>query len=852
MDDDKSRWVELRVHGVSGTPPGSMLDRPHVEQVGGDDESRYFRSVGAAGEQLYGGDGQVLEAYHWGRLTSGSRFNALWLFLLPFGMVNAAHYMLPAPTRGMPQLVVHATCDALLRFLGVLLTSMYAFAGGLVFIDLIGWRWAASKTGLLATVGSHGVLTVAVLLSAGLVLLLAFLGRGYRDTPAAAPATGTASSTRVALPSEAQEQGTPLAHPAFYSGDSRAGQLKQLHVATGLLVVAMMAVLVVEPDGWRLPWADEGGSRRFWTAAVIWAAVAALVLFFGDPERGTRTWSEADKPPLGRGWSALTRVAAPGLLLASVLAVGLAVRKVWSVPVSHTGQERPASFDIIANYLLVLGVVTLGLLLVVNLVLAGTAGLLRNQPRNTPGWHFRPYAYGNAAAMLALTGTFFGVGIAAAVTTGVSSLLRLSDPAGSADGQKVSVGTTPMLDRVAYSWGLNAIFLFALVVLGVLVSRWPSKKRERDRRVTALYGGTEDGVLTRRWRRKVARALRVAELKYYLGHFFVIFATVGLFVSAVVAYELWGCRNGGVACHQAGWFSWLSQPKRTVGDDGTPLTNIIGLVGAWLVLAAAGLLLLQSRKALKAEEKRRTLNVVWDVLSFWPQATHPFAPRPYSKRCVEDVQARIRHLLQDRDPADDQPRDLVLCGHSQGSLISFAALLGLEREHRDRVGFVTFGSQLQVMFPRGFPAYVNYRAIKWLYDELGGAWINLYRLTDPLAGPVLSWGHRGDATGKAISGHFPAVGTWSSGWEPEDAEDGFEGEHRTLRCGADWQLADPVPADRGLQAGAVAEILGHSWYARNHDWRTCLGAVRSVAPPDRETPEAGEPGQAETAGAASR
>ncbi len=40
MPDEPKPWVELRVHGVSGTPPASMLGTPHVTQVAGDDYSR--------------------------------------------------------------------------------------------------------------------------------------------------------------------------------------------------------------------------------------------------------------------------------------------------------------------------------------------------------------------------------------------------------------------------------------------------------------------------------------------------------------------------------------------------------------------------------------------------------------------------------------------------------------------------------------------------------------------------------------------------------------------------------------------------------------------------------------------
>lgn len=832
MDD---HWVELRVHGVSGTPPGSMLDRPHVEQVGGDDESRYFRSVDTAGNELPGHAGQVLEAYHWGRQTSGSRFNALWLFLLPFGMVNAAHYMLPAPQNRPVQLALHATCDGLLRFVGLLLTSMYAFAGGLVLIDLIGWRWAATKDGLLATIGGSWVLGIAVLLSAGLVLLLAFLGRGFRASAPEQVADG---------PDRQEVAGTPLADAGFYAGDSRARQLRFLHIAAGFLVVAMMAVWVVHPTAWQdatrdgwVPDAPGGGSLLgpvvLVYAVYLWVLVAALVLFFGDPERGTRTWSSTGQTWMGRTWSPMSRTLAPALLALSVGVLALALRTVLDAPVVHAADQRPTSFDLIANYQLLTGVVTLVALLGAN-VLFVLAGGFRRARSGDPQRHFEPYAYGLAAATVALIGTFIGVGIAAAVTTGVSSLLGLSEPAApgseSAAGD-VTVGTTPMLDRVAYSWGLNAILLVLLFLTALVVLARPSKRERRAQRIAGVYG--DPSVLPPRWAKKVRRAVGLATLKNYAGSFLLFFAVVGLVFSGVVAWELSGaCLNDSTApCRRApGLLDHLSQPKYTVGSDGTPSTNIIGLVGAWLVLSAAGLLLLQSRQAVKAEEKRRALNVIWDVLSFWPQATHPFAPRPYSKRCVQDLTSRIRHHLATTG-VDGEPRQVVVCGHSQGSLISFAALLRLEPEERDRVALVTFGSQLRMIFPRAFPAYVNYPAVKQLYDALGGAWVNLYRLTDPLAGPVLSWEH-GQQGGRPRSRHFPAPGTWNPDWSPDPALDTVEGDHGTRRCGADWQLADPMPpSDPGLQTSAVAEILGHSWYARNHDWRTCLDTVRRIPPP---------------------
>jgi len=37
--------TELRVHGVSGTPPESILGHPHVQQVAGDGTTGFYRRL---------------------------------------------------------------------------------------------------------------------------------------------------------------------------------------------------------------------------------------------------------------------------------------------------------------------------------------------------------------------------------------------------------------------------------------------------------------------------------------------------------------------------------------------------------------------------------------------------------------------------------------------------------------------------------------------------------------------------------------------------------------------------------------------------------------------------------------
>ncbi|MQY37404.1 hypothetical protein SRB17_54080 [Streptomyces sp. RB17] len=91
--------LELLVHGVGGTTPEKMLGDPRTVRITGDDTAAVFRraedaEAGAAGKEPR--DGPVQEAYVWCNLTSGDSSRALWLLLLPFMVVNLAHWMRPA------------------------------------------------------------------------------------------------------------------------------------------------------------------------------------------------------------------------------------------------------------------------------------------------------------------------------------------------------------------------------------------------------------------------------------------------------------------------------------------------------------------------------------------------------------------------------------------------------------------------------------------------------------------------------------------------------------------------------------------------------------------------------------
>jgi hypothetical protein len=837
-------WVELRVHGVSGTPPESLLGVPHVKQIAGDNYSRFFVPDPEPTDH-------VVEAYHWGRFTSGSWRQSLTLLLVPFGIVNATQFMLPEPVTVVGK-VLHAIAGACLRAIALVLTYLFTFALSLILIDLVGWRWA-DKTRLLSGYPDDRVLQASVLAAAAGVLLLSMMGWSGR--------------TREPLgDADALEGGSGLGG-GFYSVNPNAPTLRWLHVAAGLGLVALLADLARTGN---TPGADGGSLRVVVIAGIV--LVCAVVIFLGDPEKAVSVrWAFA--PAVPDRWHGVVRRLAPLLAAGAGVLVLVDVARINGI--DRTKAARLVDFDRVADGLMYGGIGFMALLYVVVvahlwrgdgyawtrldatarlvelLPVAGTAvvawqasaasvrillvvvlvvvaGLAAwtirrmfapGTPAAEDASYFRPYAGGMAPFLLASVAVFLGIGFSASAATAVSSTLNLDVTTGP-KGDKVKVGTTPMLDRVAYAWGLTVLVVVAIVVvLGICYLLRASAYRATTE---AMYAASDEDptTLPSEWIKRVVHATYVGQLKNFVPGIAIAFAAVGLAISGVQGYESAGCERVNhvlTSCREApGWLTLLSQPRGGAGS--IFLIN----VGAWVFVAGAGLVVTISRGALKNAGLRRGINIVWDIFSFWPHAIHPFVPRPYSRWTVIELRNRIRFHLGGRagvppDPVEPGQPEVVVCAHSQGTLISFAALMQLTQAERDRIAFLSCGSQLRVIYPRAFPAYVSLGGVTWLFDALKGRWVNLYRVTDPLAGPVLSWKH--DATG---SRHLPVP---ADGVLAPDQQ--LPGDDRCRRSGNDWRLIDPVAYDPSCETGPVDAIHGHHNYWLDAGWGRALDHLRS-------------------------
>ncbi|MER5374336.1 hypothetical protein ABT049_14315, partial [Streptomyces sp. NPDC002553] len=233
-----------------------MLNDPRTVRITGDDTAAVFRRAADVDADHRGGQGTVSatggprdrpvpEAYVWCNLTSGNGTRALWLLLLPFMVVNLAHWMRPAA----PARTRTVRCYGLLvRLAGLSLTVLLVAAACEVALDLTAWQCAGTAAcaerhtwlGFLSPSVRDGGwwtlpgrrLALAALVPAALTGLLWYLShRTWRAYESQEPLN--------ARPEPEDALGhTALGRPGFWYGRRLVARLRAAHTAAGLLTVA--------------------------------------------------------------------------------------------------------------------------------------------------------------------------------------------------------------------------------------------------------------------------------------------------------------------------------------------------------------------------------------------------------------------------------------------------------------------------------------------------------------------------------------------------------------------------------------------------------------------------------------
>ncbi|KOX19527.1 membrane protein [Streptomyces sp. NRRL F-6491] len=698
------------------------------------------------------------------------------MLLLPFMVVNLAHWMRP-PGRGGSRLV--RFYGVLVRLVALTLTVLLTAAACEVALDLTAWQCAAApacvdsaswlgflsveRGGWWSAPGRR--LAVAALVPTVLVGLLWYLSnRTWSAYEAQRPPTGY--DTPPAQPGDtAVEPGSraALGRPGFWYGRRIVARLRAAHTAAGFLTVAAALVTAAARHDAAAPGSGAVLGR------ILQAAVAALavVVLWVVCRRG-RSENRLDLR-LERALVSWLPGASLALLVLTALYAGRA-HPGWTSSGTLPGDAVFSALTVAQGALV---------------VALGAVALLLQRPRRDPRTALRGLG-GPAVAMLACAlGGIMSGGVAQRVADWLDGPATpgMGDP-----GPRIS-------PPVLLSWQASVIpvlLLLLAVPAALLVARTVLAARRLRPEVEADYGVTGEGdpVRTERIATVRARTALTDSAPVLVG----VVSGATLLLGAASVVGAWASGN---------------VPGRAF-DGAHPavaaLASATQALGSWMIGFGFLLFVTWGRRAYRDPSARRTIGILWDVGTFWPRAAHPFAPPCYAERAVPDLTWRMGSWTRRTGGR------LVISGHSQGSVLAAAAVWQLKPATRRRVALLTYGSPLERLYGRWFPAYFGPEALRSL-NRTVHCWSNLYRATDPIGGPV-----------RVV------------------AEDGRPAVDEPV-------LLDPVAYGRTRDHPLPEPILGHSDYRADPCFSHCRGGLLdrlpSALPRQRE---AGEPPERDASG----
>ena len=660
--------VELRVHGVGGTPPGDILDVPLTRLVAGDEGAGFFRPWGPAQDEP-----MPVEAYSWGGLTSASRLRALWVLLFPFALANLAGWMLrhggePLDVEPRRRDLTESTAVTAVRGFGVVLSIALAAYVSIGAVDMIGYqcgarlpcvadRWWLWPWGNRFVAGQpNRSVAMGMGVAVATMLGVAWLARRSQIAIHDLRRDAFAGKDDPAF-------AVNLNHRALWRSPHVAHRLGLTHSAAVLAVVGLTAAHA----------AMEVGIFPQTAVLVGWlillACVAAALRLAGAAP-----------------------VVHTSLLAVSALYVGaVVVGLLFGDSLPPANGPLPRSGDVVATLLPIYAAGAL--------VVGALAFVL---------WRRHP----TGPLRTSLTGPILLLAAAGAVNAfGSGLLIRLADLLGRGAAASDNPGGIIRPQIVYADWvsDVAVVTVFAFVVFAMTAGvawlragRGPScfelAKRYRER--GGLDCSDPDDLA---WATQVARAHAVARVTDRVG---AVTATASVVVVGVVALAVLTSddRSG------LGIGSWAD-------PLGAPASVVLGLIPVLAVVAIS--------QMYRNRSVRRVVGVVWDVATFWPRWFHPWSPPAYGERAVPQLGRRL----------DQLGGRIVLSAHSQGTVLALATIATADPPTRPRVALLTHGSPLERLYARFFPEYFSLDLFSRVAKEVAG-WVNLWRPTDYIGGPV--------------------------------------------------------------------------------------------------------------------
>ena len=317
--------LELRVHGVHGTPPHDMLGLASPDravQVAGDSLTGFFQArtpAETSGPPLPSGavrEGLLLGGAH--LLGAGRARLAASRALAHAAALRAWSTSPPGPGRtstgvGRGRAGTWLTA-ALVRLAGLALTALFVTVGCGIGVDLVAWQ--CFRGGVSGCPALPGVLDVlgttdpGPRLAAGSLVPLGMLGGLWLLTRA------TASRYEVVPgPGGAPGPVTVLQRAGMWQGFTRVRALNELHLALGMLLVVAVTALPMA----RL--APAGSHQRAFLGVLVLAGallltvVVTTVRLARDQVELSATAPPARALPSALRWPSLLLLVAQGALL---------------------------------------------------------------------------------------------------------------------------------------------------------------------------------------------------------------------------------------------------------------------------------------------------------------------------------------------------------------------------------------------------------------------------------------------------------------------------------------------------------------------------------------------------------
>ncbi|MFI5772982.1 hypothetical protein ACIA74_31610 [Streptomyces sp. NPDC051658] len=702
--------LELLVHGVGGATPQEMLDDPRTVRLTGDATAAIYRRAEDTDAEQHPEryrDRPIPEAYCWSNLTSGNGSRALWLLLLPFMVVNLAHWMRPTARSRTRTVRLYGV---LVRLLALSLTVLLTAAACEVALDLTAWQCAGvpdcsnqrSWLGFLSTAQGGWWsqpgrrLALAALVPTALVVLLWFLSnRTWSAYESQRPLTGTEPDDDDLDPAPAPAPDTtgtaPLGRPAlgrpgFWYGRRLVARLRAAHTAAGFLTVAASVAGAAARHDRAAAGPVPGILGRLIEAALVLGGIVVLWVVCRRGRSERRLDNRLDR-------ALITYL--PGAALA--LLVLAAAYAAWSRPDWVSAGALPGD--------LAFSVITLGQGVLVVVLAVVSLSLYRRTPEP------RTVMYGLGGPVVAMLACALGGVMSGGVSQRVADWL--DGPGTPGMGRSSVIEGPPVL----LSWQASVIpvllVLLAVPALLLLVRTWLAARALEPRIDQEYEEERPDPARTRQIARIQAAAALTDSAPWILGP--VCGATLLLGAAAVCG-------------------AWVSGevPGLAMKGNGPFIESVAQAAqstGSWMVGLGFILFVTWGRRAYRDASARRTIGILWDVGTFWPRAAHPFAPPCYAERAVPDLASRMSGwtgLTRGR---------LVISGHSQGSVLAASAVWQLPAHTRSRVALLTYGSPIERLYGRWFPAYFGPGPLHALHRSVH-CWRNLWRATDPIGGRV--------------------------------------------------------------------------------------------------------------------